>query len=314
MSFTLDEMRAAAEAGTVARVVVAAAQGSVPREVGASMLVGPDWMSGTIGGGALEFDSIKAARRALETGADTLEKKPLGPALGQCCGGAVSILIEVWNEERLSAISGSVVARPLPGTDSEMPLSVMRLLARARSSGAAVPAGIVDGWMVEPVTKPQREIWVWGAGHVGRAIVWVLAPLPDVAIRWADCDQARFPKPVPAGVETLVAENPADLAPLAPTHAEHLVLTFSHALDLEICHRVLSQPFRSLGLIGSLTKRARFRSRLKALGHSDGQIARMVCPIGDPALGKHPQQIALGVGAALLSAQRDAIAAKDAAG
>jgi xanthine dehydrogenase accessory factor len=72
-------------------------------------------------------------------------------------------------------------------------------------------------------------------------------------------------------------------------------LTYSHALDLELCHQILSRPFRGLGLIGSATKRARFRSRLKALGHSDAQIDRIECPIGEPALGKHPQAIALGV-------------------
>ena len=154
--------------------------------------------------------------------------------------------------------------------------------------------------MVEPVTKPCREIWIWGAGHVGRAIVGVLAPLPNLTIRWADTGKDRFPTTIPENVKTLIAENPAELAPLAPPHAEHLVLTYSHAFDLEICHRLLGQPFKSLGLIGSATKRARFRSRLASLGHTPGQIDRMQCPIGDPALGKHPQQIALGVAAELM--------------
>nr|MCE2749619.1 XdhC family protein [Rhodobacter sp.] len=85
--------------------------------------------------------------------------------------------------------------------------------------------------------------------------------------------------------------------------ADHLVLTFSHALDLELCHRLLTHGFASLGLIGSQTKRARFRSRLRALGHSDPQIARIRCPIGDPALGKHPQAIAIGVAQDILHRQ-----------
>ena len=143
-------------------------------------------------------------------------------------------------------------------------------------------------------------MWVWGAGHVGRALVGVLAPLPTLRLRWADIDEGRFPTPVPDGVETLIAANPADLVTLSGSSAEHFVLTYSHALDLEICHRVLGQPFRSLGLIGSATKRARFRTRLKALGHAAQQIDRLVCPIGDPSLGKHPQAIALGVAAGIL--------------
>ena len=136
-----------------------------------------------------------------------------------------------------------------------------------------------------------------------RAIVGVLNPMPEVKICWADSDRSRFPEKIPAGVETLIAANPADLVTLSPAHAEHLVLTYSHALDLELCHRLLARPFRFLGLIGSATKWARFRSRLAALGHSDAEILRITCPIGDPALGKHPQAIAVGVAAEMLRAK-----------
>lgn len=81
----------------------------------------------------------------------------------------------------------------------------------------------------------------------------------------------------------------------------HLVVTYSHALDLALCHALLGHGFAALGLIGSASKRARFRARLAALGHAPAQIDRIDCPIGDPALGKHPQAIAIGVAAALLS-------------
>ena len=300
MSFSLDRLLELAGEGPVARVVVAATQGSVPREVGAEMLVTADGLEGTIGGGALEFEAIERARAALENGADRFDRMPLGPSLGQCCGGSVSVLIEVWSVERLARIEGDTVARPLPGGSSDEPLAVSRLLAAARSKGEPLAPGVVDGWMVEPVHRASREIWVWGAGHVGRAIVGVLKPMPDVKICWADSDQSRFPEEIPAGVETLIASNPADLVTLSSPHAEHLVLTYSHALDLELCHRLLARPFRFLGLIGSATKWARFRSRLAALGHSDAEILRITCPIGDPALGKHPQAIAVGVAAEIL--------------
>jgi len=300
VSFAWEEMRERAGEGPVARVVVAATQGSVPRETGAAMIVTDSGTFGTIGGGALEFEAIAKARAALAEGRDRVERKPLGPALGQCCGGAVTVLTEIWDVARLEAVAGDVVARPVPGRHGAMPLAVKRLIAAARSGGHPVVPGIVDGWMLEPLARPAREIWVWGAGHVGRAIVAVLAPLPDLKIRWADSGAERFPEAVPVGVETLIAENPADLVSLAPEHAEHLVLTYSHALDLEICHRVLGGAFGSVGLIGSATKWARFRSRLKALGHGEAQIARIRCPIGDPSLGKHPQAIALGVAAEML--------------
>lgn len=298
MSFALDELKLGPL--PVARVVVAATKGSVPREIGASMLVSAEDVTGTIGGGALEFEAIERARRVLETGVDRVDHLPLGPGLGQCCGGAVTLLTEVWDAERLDAVNGNAVARPLPGQSAEQPMAVSRLLAAMRAQGKRPAAGLVSGWIIEPVTVPDREVWVWGAGHVGRAVIGVLAPLPDMSIFWADTDQSRFPQEIDPSVKTLIAANPADLVTISGPNAEHLVLTFSHALDLEICHRILGQPFLSLGLIGSATKRARFRNRLAELGHSAAQIDRMDCPIGDPSLGKHPQAIALGVAAEII--------------
>ena len=291
MTFQLDQMRLLAEQGTVARVVVAGTKGSVPREVGASMLMSGDEVIGTIGGGALEFDAIKQARTLAQ---DTLEHIPLGPALGQCCGGLVTVLTETWDAARLGAIRGDVVARALPGGPSEMPLGVRKLLSGARSAGNKPVCGVINEWMVEPISKPGRQIWIWGAGHVGRALVGALDPLPNVQIMWADSARDRFPQDT-GGIEALIAENPADLVPLAADHAEHFVLTYSHAIDLELCHRILSRPFGALGLIGSQTKWARFQSRLKALGHTSVQIERIQCPIGDPSLGKHPAAIAIGI-------------------
>jgi xanthine dehydrogenase accessory factor len=293
MTFPLDQMRQLAESGPVVRVVVAETKGSVPREVGASMIVTSDDVIGTIGGGALEFDAIKQARGLVQ---DKLENLPLGPALGQCCGGLVTVLSEVWDVERLGRVADTVVARALPNGPAEMPLSVRKLLATARGEGKLPDPRMIDGWMIEPVSKPTRQIWVWGAGHVGRAVVRTLQPLPNLQIMWADSARNRFPDDT-GGIEPLIAENPADLVPLAADHAEHFVLTYSHALDLEICHRVLGRSFGALGLIGSQTKWARFQSRLKALGHLAAHIQRIQCPIGDPALGKHPAAIAIGVAA-----------------
>lgn len=277
----------------VARMVVAGTKGSVPREVGADMLVWGTDTQGTIGGGALEHQAVVRARAALQNGVDRLDKVPLGPGLGQCCGGAVTLLTEVWTTKRLAEL-GDLVARPTPGVSGEMPLRVKRLLADARA-GKAVTPQLTDGWMVEPITAPKQDLWVWGAGHVGRAIVGALAPLPQVKIYWADTDPSRFPDTVPDGAETVMAGNLPDLVTVSGKDARHLVLTFSHAFDLEICHRLLGHGFGALGLIGSATKAARFRSRLRDMGHAPDQIARIQCPIGDPSLGKHPQAIAIGV-------------------
>ena len=320
--------------GRVARVVIAAHDGSSPREVGASMLVWASGQSGTIGGGALEFEAARRAREVLAASPPTLslphgggrepvapviegsasgsvppsprvgegwggggarvERVALGPSIGQCCGGAVTLWTEVY--DALPEPVAGVVARG-SGT---MPLAVKRLLVAARGQGARPAPGLVQGWLVEPVSEAERQIWVWGAGHVGRALVNVLAPLPGIAITWVDTGPERFPEAVPEGVTPVWAAEPEALAAHAPGTAEHLIVTYSHALDLELCHRLLGRGFRWLGLIGSATKWARFRSRLAALGHSRAAIDRITCPIGDVSLGKHPQAIAIGVALQLL--------------
>ena len=265
------------------------------------MLVGRTGLvHGTIGGGALEHEAIAAAQSALSKGSDRIDKRPLGPQLGQCCGGSVTLLTEIWTSDRLSRFGEGIVARPTPGVMAEPTLQVSRALARLRDGRGPRNPAFLNGWMIEPVHHPKRDIWIWGAGHVGRAIVGVLEPLPDLKINWVDSGRERFPDAIPSRVSALFADNPAELASLSSETSEHYVLTYSHALDLEICHRVLNRQFAFLGLIGSATKRARFRARLKSLGHSVAQIDRMVCPIGDPDLGKHPQEIALGVATEIL--------------
>ena len=292
-------LAAVARHGRVARVVIAGFDGSAPRETGAAMLVWCDGQSGSIGGGALEWQAVCAARTMLTDGRRTrLDRVPLGPGLGQCCGGAVTLLTEVHDAPTVASLPKDVVARATDGR--AMPLAVKRLLANARSMGKTPDSQLLQGWLIEPVSRPLRQLWVWGAGHVGRALVQVLAPLPDMAITWVDVGLDRYPNAIAAGIRALPVPNPADAVAFAPQNGEHLILTYSHALDLDLCHHLLTHGFASAGLIGSATKWARFRSRLSALGHSAPSIARITCPIGNPSLGKHPQAIAIGVAAAFM--------------
>lgn len=323
MSLERDSLAAAiARHGRVARVVVASTAGSTPREAGAAMLVWAGGQSGTIGGGALEFEGAAQARDALAAGQDRLDRIPLASALGQCCGGGVTLLTEVWDAARLAKVGPEVFARPVPGagmaqTDAApppgMPPQVQRRLAALREGSGTGPA-LIAGWMIEPVAPPLRDLWVWGAGHVGRAVVGIVSALPGWRITWIDTEAGRFPDPVPPGVVPRIAADPEALVAEAPPGAGHLIMTYSHPLDLELCHRLLTHGFGSLGLIGSVTKAARFRRRLQALGHPDSEIDRITCPIGRKCFGKHPQAIAVGVAADLLSGGRQGPAAKDATG
>ncbi|MEK0165462.1 xanthine dehydrogenase accessory protein XdhC [Phaeobacter sp. A36a-5a] len=305
MGFDLQDLRRRIGAhGTVVRVVIAAIRGSSPREVGAAMLVWDDGQSGTIGGGALEHEAAEAARRQLQDGKTRLQSiRALGPDLGQCCGGSVTLWSEIYRAADLDRLDGDVILRALStelGEPGEPPLGLRRKLALARSQGQRPDAQLADGWLLEPVHRAETPLWIWGAGHVGRALVDVLAPLPDLDITWVDTGPDRFPARIPPSVTMVPAAEPAALVPHAPENARHLVLTYSHALDLALCHALLLRGFAFAGVIGSATKWARFRSRLADLGHRPEQIARLTCPIGDPGLGKHPQMIAVGVAAELL--------------
>lgn len=299
MSLDRDALaQAIAAHGPLVRVVICAHAGSSPREAGASMLVWAGGQSGTIGGGALEYQAAATARAM--AGASMVEKVALGPALGQCCGGAV-----VLGYERFASVSdvpeAGLYARPLArDAGEEAPMAIRQALKTRRGQGVAT-LRYAQGWLAEPVSPAPRALWVWGAGHVGRALVATLAPLPGVAITWVDTAPERFPEALPTGVTARFAADPATLVPEAPGNAEHLILTYSHALDLALCHLLLGHGFQTCGLIGSGSKWARFRGRLQALGHAPAQISRIACPIGDPGFGKHPQAIAISVAAAFLS-------------
>ena len=232
------------------RITVARTAGSVPREAGTQMCVWADKTEGTIGGGALEWQAMATARRMLEVGQITgRETIPLGPGLGQCCGGSVT-------------------------------------LDYAEASDLRVTKG--------------RNLWIWGAGHVGRAIAGVMAPLPEHDVTLIDINADRMPDEMPGVTQVIAADMPLWVAH-APPSADHLIVTYSHQVDLALCHTLLGHGFGSCGLIGSKTKWTRFRGRLQSMGNSAEQIARIACPIGDPTLGKHPQAIAVGVAATVIN-------------
>ncbi|RYX91641.1 MAG: xanthine dehydrogenase accessory protein XdhC [Comamonadaceae bacterium] len=244
-------------------VTVDAAQGSVPREAGAWMAVFADAIVGTVGGGRLEYEAIDEARAVLAGGPVPPPRRyPLGPSLGQCCGGVVHLAYEPVHASQAAAL-------------------------RERLGDGATPVAL------------------FGGGHVGHALIGVLANLP-FAVRWIDSRDEVFPAAPPLNV---VCEHSdpvqAAVRDLAPG-SRVIIMSFSHAEDLDIVAACLQRarqtddlPF--IGLIGSRTKWATFRRRLEARGFGEAELERVTCPIGIPGIrGKQPEIIAVAVAAQLL--------------
>ena len=295
------------------RVTVTALRGSTPREAGASMLVDPVGTMGTIGGGQLEWHATSLARELLRESraapvriADLI----LGRELGQCCGGRVELWLErltrnelPWLEEaarRIRAERGLTVA-------SELNDGVVthRLLRHGFAGAAAVaierpaPGRIT----LFEMPRPRRpDLWIFGAGHVGQALVRLLAELALFEITWVDSRAALLPESLPEGVTAEICTAPAKLVSDAPLGTRFVVMTHDHALDYELCRAILGRtdPYW-LGLIGSASKSTRFRSRLLREGLFRHTVSRLNCPIGIPGISsKLPGAIAIAIAAQLL--------------
>jgi len=161
-------------------------------------------------------------------------------------------------------------------------------------------------WLADAVFAPRAHLMLFGAGHVGAAIVRALAELP-CRVTWVDERDDMFPAAVPANVTVEATDTPEALVAGAAPGTTFLVMTHSHALDLRLSIAILSRPLVGqhgdwFGLIGSDTKRRQFEHRLRERGIASERIAAMVCPIGLPGIaGKAPAVIAVGVAAQLLT-------------
>ena len=169
---------------------------------------------------------------------------------------------------------------------------------------------------VDPIAPCDFEIVLFGAGHVGRALVRVLADV-RCRITWVDAREDEFPRDVPPHVDVVCTDAPEAEVDAAPSGAHFVVMTHSHPLDEAICERILRRDdFAYFGLIGSLAKRRQFEKRLGERGTPRARFAAMTCPIGIAGIpGKEPATIAIAVAAELLQAhaKRTAATARDAA-
>jgi len=307
-------------------VTVAGIRGSAPREVGAKMLVTGDATLGTIGGGQLEYQCARIAFGMLgDDESPVLRKFPLGSSMGQCCGGVVDILFEpiasvlpAWLQD-LRALHGqreaAVVVTHVADQQRKFVVTAdnafgaatmdasddFLLQARAGLASRRMPQHN-DDWLMELVVGSDLNIAVFGAGHVGAAVVQALSAL-DCNIRWVDSRRNIFRR-VPANVRTVETSDPALEVAAMPAGSFYLVMTHSHAIDFDVCERILRRADAAYcGLIGSVSKRRRFEKRYRAQGVSDAMLANLVCPIGVAGIsGKKPAEIAVSATAEILQA------------
>jgi len=333
-------------------ITVVLAQGSTPREAGARMLASADAQWDTIGGGHLEWRALELARAMLRgrSGGDAcrMERLSLGPALGQCCGGAVTVLFErlaqgdlSWLEQLDGALrarravvrrrevldaAGHAVAGQVELVPAEEGTG-MRLAKAAPLAGMGGPEGSgsdaarpdrparepqscallgLDGKtvLIERLAPAAMHVVLFGAGHVGHAIVRMLAALP-CTVSWVDERDAQFPGDVPDNVEIEDTDTPEAVVAQAPAGSYFLVMTHCHALDQRLCREIFRRDdFAYFGLIGSRTKRRKFERRLQGRGVDPARFDEMICPIGVQGIhGKTPEVIAVSVVAQLLQVQ-----------
>ncbi|MGI9433338.1 MAG: xanthine dehydrogenase accessory protein XdhC [Geminicoccaceae bacterium] len=330
-------------------VTIADAKGSAPREAGVKMLVSEERAVGTIGGGNLEYEAIKIARRMLleRDQKSHIAQFALGPSLGQCCGGNTKLLFEpfdgippapAWIEKLLEILDQtrpSVLVSDIEGSGADKLLVASAEIIGKEVVGTAGDPALVEPELVEPAlvekaramlahpadsaarfwtseagrvfllernAASQGDVLLIGAGHVGKALIPVLATLP-LRVTWADNRPEQFPDELPPGIRIRCTPHLESAINEAAPGTIFLVMTYSHDLDYALCARILQRgDFRYLGLIGSRTKRQRFEKTMRDLGLAQDVIDRVVCPIGIPGVAsKQPSVIAVATAAQILA-------------
>jgi xanthine dehydrogenase accessory factor len=232
----------------------------------------------------------------------------LGRELAQCCGGVVHLWLERFTPVdlpflRRAASAGSRDSVAAIVTEVSGQGVVRRLLQnggiqpRLRFSSTSDE----NATLLERIEGDRATLWLYGAGHVAQALIRLMAELP-FEVTWVDSRAELLPVPLPDNVHPLCVRTQTNTVNSAPAGARFLVMTHDHGLDYALCRKILERnDFASLGLIGSKSKGARFRSRLARDGVAAESIARLVSPIGVEGVNnKLPAAIAVAVAAQLL--------------
>lgn len=268
-------------------ITLAEVHGSAPREVGTKMLVWARGQSGTIGGGELEYRLCRQAREMLldDSQLPVLAEFPLGPVLGQCCGGFVRVLMEKNPKQPINSQQMAVQTCLQTGNKSLL-----------HPTGPKGSVEIIDKqqFVIEQPSSNLPRVYIFGGGHIGTALELVLQQI-ELELHWIDSRSGL-------AQNVQIADNPVAVAEAAPANSLFVILTHSHDLDYQLCRCILQKKqLWFCGLIGSQTKRARFLSRLSQDGLTEKQIQALTCPLGLPGIGgKHPSEIAVAIAGQIL--------------
>ena len=282
---------------TAVLVMVTEDAGSTPRDAGAWILVSREATLGTLGGGQLEQIAEDAAKELLDDpgrGRRSTLRCILGPDARQCCGGAVKLALELldanvapWlNKAAESIQSDTDDAVLFPTGDAS---ATPRVISASRS--VAATAGV----HLQSLRDPRPRLFLFGAGHVGRSLCTIASQLPLRLVAFDSRDTMRALVPRADNVTVADMTEPEICVRSIPHNAAVLVMTHSHELDYELCRALLRRnDLAFVGLIGSHSKAARFRHRLRKDGLSPRAADRLTSPIGTSGpTSKEPGVIAL---------------------
>lgn len=314
---------------------VIASSGSTPRGSGAKMAVFPDGSAqGTIGGGAVEFECIKLARKALKERSAFCHGFNLSPNqtsdIGMICGGQVVVYFQFLSGEDKGlvrffaealevmgkAVDSWLVMRITDGGIGQMGLytkekglfchmpgkpatmSEQDILPFVRS-GAVLSEGEVS-YYVEPLSRSET-VYVFGGGHVSQELVPVISHVGFRTVVFDDRPEFASPQLFPDAVATVAGAFSDIAASLTIKKQDYvIIMTRGHQADFEVLAQTLKLGTSYIGVIGSRTKVAMTKERLRELGYGSDDIDRIHAPIGLPIGGETPAEIAISIAAELI--------------
>lgn len=250
-------------------VTIVNVRGHAPRDAGTKMIVSRENVYGSVGGGNLEQTAIHHSRR---------------------------LLID-WRRG----------AQPCAPTAHVAPIMLTVTLNPKEGEYGIQCCGGEVTLLLEPMNPLRPTVAIFGAGHVGWSLIYVLSMLPiDVQLidsRLEQLDSAKLPEKARATITLHHVEVPETVIASLPSETHLLVLTHDHAEDIAILDVALRRDdLGFIGLIGSSAKWAHFQQELKKQGHSEETLQRVTTPIGLPGVpGKSPQAIAIATAAQLLN-------------